>query len=58
MITALTLTGAEKVIWAHTYNFFLNEMNSTVAEAIDKADRKIVSIREMSKIIDRSGFRY
>lgn len=58
MSTVLTLTGAEKVIWAHTYNFFLNEMQSTVAEAIVKADNKIVSIREMSKIIDKSGYRY
>ena len=58
MNTALTLTGAERVIWAHTYNFFLNEIHSSVAEAIDKADQKIRSVREMSDIIDKSGYRY
>ena len=58
MTTISTLTGAEKVIWAHTYNFFLNEIHTTVAEALVEADRKIISIREMSKIIDKSGYRY
>jgi hypothetical protein len=58
MNTALTLTGPERVIWAHTYNFFLNEIHTTVAEALVEADHKIMSIREMSKIIDKSGYRY
>jgi hypothetical protein len=58
METKLNLNSIEKVIWRTQYEFVVKYTDATHEEAIKESDQKILNVREMSDIIDKSGYRY
>jgi hypothetical protein len=52
------LTGAEKVLFKATYQFAIDVLKLSEAEANEKAMAKIASTRSLSKKMSKSGFRF
>ena len=51
-----TFTGAEKVLFKATYQFAIDMLKLTEAEATEKAMDKILSTRALSKKVKRSEY--
>jgi hypothetical protein len=52
------LTGAEKVLFKATYQFAIDVLKLSEAEANEMAMNKIISKRALSKKMAREGFRF